>query len=107
MDADRRLACRDCPHVGHLRDVLELRLEAIESARSLQAAEYHRRLDILNHAAEQLAGMHARYVGLDVYSAHRLAESNRLDRVERLVYIGLGIMLALQGVIAVLARLVK
>ena len=39
--------------IEHEREVRELSDEFVEQARVLQAAEYQRRLDVLNHAHEQ------------------------------------------------------
>jgi hypothetical protein len=50
----------------------------------LQAFEYERRLAGLNHEAEQLKSMQARYVSNDVYDRDKRESENRLRKLEGL-----------------------
>lgn len=54
-------------HIAVLETVQHKDVEAQEAARKLQAAEYERRLEILNHEAEQLKTMQVKYLPREVW----------------------------------------
>ncbi len=55
--------------IAHLREISELRFRLDDKARELQASEYNRRLEGLNHEAAQLKSMQERYIPRDTYGA--------------------------------------
>lgn len=76
----------------HLYEIIELR----DKATQLQAVEYSRRLDALNHEAEQLKRMHSTYLPREIYDANHRGLESKIDNIQRLVYVGLGIVLGIQ-----------
>jgi len=50
--------------------ILETQLEAAQMAMKLQAREYERRLDELNHSHAQQVARNANYVGREVWDLH-------------------------------------
>jgi len=82
--------------LDHLREVLDLRLAAAERALDLQATVYDEHLDRLNHAAERLDTMQAKCVQTDVYRVQHAAIEAKIDMIQRLVFIGVGVVAALQ-----------
>ena len=53
----------------YIEKVIELKFKAYDDALSLQAREYTRRLEALNHEAQKLTTMQATYVSREVYDA--------------------------------------
>jgi len=79
--------------------ILEERLESSKVALKLQAEDYQRRLDILNHEAEQLKEMQLKYLPRETYEInHRLLE-DKIAENQKLVYIGVGLALAIEIVL--------
>ena len=110
----------------HLREVMQLQLGAVEKARELQAAEYERRLALLNHEAAQLKDMQAMYVPREVFEGTMKELGGKIDKMidsasknlpreiheqfvkdtndkisalSRLVYIGMGILIVVEFVV--------
>ena len=75
---------------------LEERLHATREATVLQAKEYERRLDALNGEAERLKHMQATYLPREVFDARQRELNLKIDVLTRLVYIGCGVVLAIQ-----------
>ena len=57
--------------IDALKELIENRFIALDEARELQAREYERRLEILNHEAEQLKEMQNTYVKQETYCIER------------------------------------
>ena len=72
--------------VQHIREVLKLKEDAVK----LQAAEYHRRLDDLNHEAERLKSMQGTYLPRELYESRHREIDIRLSLVERNVWLATG-----------------
>ena len=88
----------------HFREVLDLRLDAADKALSVQSQEYARRLLELNHAAERLAAMTERFVKADVYSVQHANLESKVDTISRLVFIGIGVIMAVQFLLHYLVK---
>jgi hypothetical protein len=72
--------------IDGLRELVEERTHANERALTLQAHEYERRLDSLNHAHEKAVEVQHTYVTADKYEASLTSEANAralaLDRID-------------------------
>jgi hypothetical protein len=75
---------------------LEEQLKGAREALSLQAREYERRLQDLNGEAGRLQEMQQTYLEKNVYEIGHRYLTERLDSVTKLVYIGLGAVLAIE-----------
>ncbi len=81
MDAPQEWPTREYERrLDHLREVFELKLAAEDRALVLQAGEYQRRLDELNHAAQRLTVMQEKFVSSDVYRVEHRALMDHMDR---------------------------
>jgi hypothetical protein len=85
--------------------ILETKLHAADEARTLQAKEYERRLQDLNHAHQKAVEERATVVSRELYDSgirevHVSINQNRelIDIVSAKVNIGIGILLAIQVV---------
>ena len=87
-----------------LRELVELKLASADRALALQSAEYQRRLLELNHAAERLQAMTEKFVKADVYSVQHANLENKVDTLSRLVFIGIGVIMAVQFLLHYLVR---
>lgn len=76
--------------------ILEEKIQASKDNLKLQATEYERRLSELNHEAERLRKMQETYVDKTLYATQYKYLSEKIEAVARIVYIGLGVILALQ-----------
>jgi len=56
--------------------------EALETARDLQAQEYARRLDLLNHEADRLRSMQATYLPREVYESQHDELADKVDNLQ-------------------------
>jgi len=83
---------------------LEEQLKGARETLSLQAREYERRLDILNHEAEQLKTMQINYVPRETHDNFRREIEEKMNGFGRLVYIGVGICLATEIVLQFLVN---
>lgn len=59
----------------------EEKFKALRQALKLQAKEYERRLEALNHEAEQLKNMQATYVSKEVFDRTNDAKDQRYERI--------------------------
>jgi hypothetical protein len=125
-DGEQQKYYLESSETQHLREVMQLQLSAVEKARELQAAEYERRLALLNHEAAQLKDMQAQYVPREVFDNKMSELFGRIDKVldattrslpreiheqyvkdtndkiaalSRLVYIGMGILIVVEFVV--------
>ena len=70
--------------------VLEERLEQEKESKILQAKEYERRLDALNHANEKMTKLEETFMTKDAYELrHRILEI-KIEALQKLAFIGLG-----------------
>ncbi len=81
---------------------LQEQLVAARYALELQGKEYERRLQILNHEAEQLKEMQAKYMPREVADNEFAGIDKKIRSLERLVYIGVGLVLAVELLLKVL-----
>jgi hypothetical protein len=56
--------------IRHLREMMDLRFDAISKALELQAAEYERRLGVLNHENERIGQIQAQGVSNEKFDGH-------------------------------------
>ena len=89
--------------VQHIREVLKLKEDAVK----LQAAEYHRRLDDLNHEAERLKSMQGTYLPRELYESRHREIDIRLTTVERNVWLATGGLAALFATWKLLEHFIK
>lgn len=84
------------------------KITAAEKALAMQAKEYERRLADLNHEADQLKSMQGTYVQKSIYEIQRTALEEKLEgkinQNSRLLYIGIGIVMALEFVLRVFVK---
>lgn len=66
-----------------LKALLEQRMDASDKALELQAQEYERRLDILNHDHENTKQVQLTYVSIAVYDAEKREWDNRVRNLEK------------------------
>jgi len=76
--------------------ILEEKIRASAETLRLQAVEYERRLSDLNHEAERLRKMQETYVNQTLYQTQYKYLVEKIDSIMKIVYIGFGIILALQ-----------
>lgn len=125
------------PHEYAVRiAVLETKLQSADEARVLQAREYERRLQDLNHAHQQAVDRNATFVSRELYdsgvrelhlaianvrkdsdsdaekfdqrmSAQQKVFSDRLDGLSAKVYTGVGIAVAVQVMLFVIVEVWK
>lgn len=90
-----------------LEKMIEMKRESDQRALSLQATEYERRLDMLNHAHAQAMERNAHYITRELYESRWIAHEEteravhakfdgQVATVERLVYIAVGAVLAIE-----------
>jgi hypothetical protein len=56
--------------IRHLREMMDLRFDAISKALELQAREYERRLGVLNHENERIVQIQAQGVSNEKFDGH-------------------------------------
>jgi hypothetical protein len=71
-------------------------MSANEIALGLQAKEYERRLDGLNHETERIKNIQTTYMPKEVYEQKHALLEVKIENLQRLVYIGLGIILTVE-----------
>ena len=100
-------------HFARLEERLKLKFEASERALEMQAREYERRLADLNHNADKLAALHAEasskleriqgtFMPRELYESQQEALKRAIADNSRLIYIGLGIVIALEILLRVI-----
>ena len=82
--------------VNHLKEILDIKIENAEKALTLQATEYHRRLNDLNGEAKRLREMQASYVSREIYDVQHSELLKKVETNQKLIFIGMGIMLAIE-----------
>jgi len=80
--------------------VLEAVIASNEKTLKLQAREYSRRLADLNGEAERLRQMQETYVPKSVYDIQHQILIEKIETNQKMLYIGIGILLALQVVLS-------
>ena len=88
----------------HLREILELKIEAADRALVIQGTEYQRRLAELNHAADRLHALTEQFVKSEVYRVQHANLESKVDTISRLVFIGIGVIMAVQFLLHYLVR---
>lgn len=76
----------------------ERRVDVSESLK-LQAREYERRLGELNHAHSMAEKKNQEYISREVFYAAIREATLKIEALQRIVYIGLGILMAAQLVV--------
>lgn len=82
--------------VKHLREIMELRFEAGREALRIQTEANSIHFDALNHEAARMAARDAHFVSGEKHDANMQELRSSLHAVQKLVYVGLGILLAAQ-----------
>ena len=82
---------------------LEEQLNGAKEALKIQAAEYERRLDILNGEAERLRQMQATYLPREVYDTQHESLEQRLEVVTKFMYVGIGLAIAIEIILRFVA----
>jgi hypothetical protein len=101
------MECSDkCPEFGHLLDeqkhlkeVMFIQFNMMERARELQAKEYERRLEILNHEAGKLQVMKDTFITKEMYYQAHENLLQQVATVQKMSWVGVGIILALQFIL--------
>ena len=70
--------------------ILEEKLIASREATVLQAKEYERRLEALNGEAHRLKEMQEKYLPRETYAVEHQRLTDKMEAVQKLLYIGLG-----------------
>lgn len=73
-----------------MEKLIDERRKHDEAALKLQAKEYERRLDHLNHAQHEADRRNANYISREVYESE-------IGALRKLVYIGVGVIITIQG----------
>jgi hypothetical protein len=81
---------------------LEEQIAAAKEALTLQSEEYQRRLDILNGEAGQLKAMQAKYLPREVADNEFKNIHSKIEALQRLVYIGVGVIIALEIILQII-----
>lgn len=82
--------------LDHYKEVISLKFAESEKALQIQATEYERRLEVLNHEAAQLKDMQSTYVSRDLFDATIKEISAKHESTRETVLIGTGVFIALQ-----------
>jgi hypothetical protein len=61
---------------NRLREYIDIQLLSLDKARQLQAKEYERRMENLNHETEQLKAMQQKYIRRETYD-------QKMDNIEK------------------------
>ena len=85
--------------VKHLREIVDIKFEENEKALKIQAQEYERRLEALNGEAERLRQMQTTYLPRELYSIEHKELVKKIDNLQMIVYVGMGILLTVQFVL--------
>ncbi len=78
---------------------LQEQLQGAKDALALQAREYERRLDILNNEADRLRDIQATYLPRELYEAGHRELTTKIESLQKMVFIGLGIILAVEALL--------
>ena len=76
--------------------VLHEQIKSSDKSLLIQAKEYERRLESLNHEAERLRVMQATYLPREVYETHHKELKNKIEALQKLVFVGMGFLLCLE-----------
>jgi len=85
--------------INHLKELMCLKIESNEKALELQAKEYERRLENLNHEAERLRSMASTYLPRELYEAKNKEIEIKIESLQKIVSIGIGVLLTLQFIL--------
>ena len=88
--------CPHCLELTHLRELIRLQKEAADKALELQASDYTTHFTALNNTAGQLKSMQQTYVTKEVYMLGHEKLAEKIDNLQKLVWTGIGVVLALQ-----------
>ena len=91
----------------HLREMVNEKFKAVDGLLALAKQEVERRLDLLNHQAEQLKDMQATYVPREVYDRRHMEIEARLANLEKLIWKAIGGVTVLGTVIQILLHYIK
>jgi hypothetical protein len=81
---------------NHLKEIMEMKFAATQIALDLQAKEYERRLADLNNEAARLHQMQTTYLPREIYEAHHRELENKIDALQRICFIGMGVLLTVE-----------
>ena len=73
----------ECRFITHIRELIEVREVASANALRLQAREYERRLEDLNHNHKRMQEAGQRTVSIEVYDVNRRNDEGRLYALEK------------------------
>ena len=82
QDAFTRIVKQD-ERIECLREITNIRLEAVAKALEIQAAEYLRRLDDLNHENERVETAQNKSVSRDIYDAGHRDHDNKMNAITK------------------------
>ena len=82
--------------IRYERKTTDLQMEAAATALKLQVSEYERRLELLNNEARQLKDMQATYLPREIHDNFVKDITDKIAVLSRLVYIGLGLVIAIE-----------
>ena len=85
--------------VMSLRELVDRTREGDMKALQLQAAEYQRRLEDLNHAHKVTADRNAMFVSRELHDVEFRRVAVEYAALSRMVYIGFGILLAVNALL--------
>jgi phage host-nuclease inhibitor protein Gam len=85
--------------IDSLRRELVLRSDTQEKALQIQAKEYERRLEALNHEAAQLKDMQAKYLPRETYEVDQRERVKQNDVTRATIISVMGILIAIAGVV--------
>ena len=79
-----------------LKEFIESKLEAIKIAIEKSENSLNVRLEHMNEFRQQIQNERVNFVTRELYEAHIEASNKRFQDLERLVYIGFGIVVAIE-----------
>jgi hypothetical protein len=91
--------------IRSLHDKLALIREADKRALELQAKEYERRLDDLNHSRALAEKRYGEYVPRETHAADLLLRDTKIDNVTRSMYIAVGILITVEFLVPIFIML--
>ena len=85
-------------HTQHDIDIaiLKEKIKSAEKSLEIQAKEYERRLEILNHEAERLKSMQATYIRREMYDREHKYLEDKITSVTKVIWIAVGLFLAVE-----------
>lgn len=93
--------------LDHFKEITNLKFHQAEANLILQAKEYERRLEDLNGEAARLKLIQSLYLPRETFDATVKEYSSKLEALQKIVWVGIGVMMLAQFAIGYLIKTKK